>query len=642
MTSELTKRKRIIDVRHPIYIHDELYWEEWRMCYEGGPDYVQQYLKKFSERETDADFETRKFYTPIPSYAKGAVNDIRNSIFQRLRDVVRRDGSPAYMKAAAGEGGGVDNKGSSMQSFFGIEVLTELLVMGRVGVYVDMPKLRGLTLADVGDARPYMYKYRVEDILSWSLQKPEEPGQFSAVLLRDAGIKYNQGYSFGGELPDGEFVRYRYMWIDPDSRKVKMVLYDDEAIPINLDGYPTDDVIELGLDRIPFTLMDIGGSILKDVYKHQVALLNLGSSDVAYALKANFPFYTEQKDMRNVGEHLRMNVSDEGSTTTSDNTRPGNEVRVGATQGRAYDLKAERPGFIHPSPEPLMASIKLQEKLEDDIRKLVNLSVQNKLGQQAISAEAMRMSDQGLEAGLSYIGLVLEGGERDVAKFWAAYENADAEKRQIATVKYPDRYSLKDDVDRISEAQELSKLMYAVPGRTVKKELSKGIVTVLLSGKVSTDRIDEIFSEIDDAEYTTSDPEIIIKAQEAGLVGEETASIALGFSDDEYIEARQDHVDRATRILEAQAGVSLKAKMAEAELMAQMSGQPQAPGGRTAGGKPAVELPKNPGARGLNDLALEGGEGRREKQEANDRTFETDKAKPVRGEGKKLNKGETT
>lgn len=635
MTDGLQKRKSIIDVRHPKYVHDDLYWLEWRMCYESGPDYVTRYLKKFSERETDADFESRKFYTPIPAYAKAAINDIRNSIFQRLRDVVRRDGSSAYMKAAAGELGGVDNKGSSMQSFFGIEVLTELLVMGRVGVYVDMPRLYGETLADIGDARPYIYKYRVEDILSWAIRKPEEPGEFSAVLLRDCGINYNAGYAFGGELPDSEFTRYRYMWIDPMTGKVKMQLFDEEAIPINLDGIASTEVIDLNLDRIPFTMLDINGSLLKDVYKHQIALLNLGSSDVAYALKANFPFYTEQKDMRNVGEHLRMNVSDEGSTTTSDNTRPGNEVRVGASQGRAYDLKAERPGFIHPSPEPLMASIKLQEKLEDDIRKLVNLSVQNKTGQQAISAEAMRMSDQGLEAGLSYIGLVLEGGERAVAEYWAAYEDVDPGARKIATVKYPDRYSLKDDVDRINEAQELSKLMYAVPGRTVKKELSKGIVTVLLSGKVNTDKIDTIFNEIDEAEYTTSDPETIIKAQEAGLVGEETASIALGFSDDEYLEARRDHVDRATRILEAQAGVSLKAKIAEAELMAQQGGQPA-----RQGGKSGVELPKNAGARGVNDLALESGEGKREREEANDTTFKAEKAKPVRGEGKKLEKGE--
>lgn len=628
------KQKRIIDVRHPSYIHDELYWQEWRECYEGGPYYVERNLKKFSERETDADFESRKFFTPIQSYAQSAVDDIRNSIFQRLCDVVRRDGSRAYMQAVAGEDGGVDNKGASAQSFFGIDVLTELLVMGRVGIYVDMPRLYGESMADVGEARPYVYKYSVEDILSWAVRKPEDPGEFSALLLRDVGINYNQAWSFGGELPDGEFVRYRYMWIDKNTGKVNMKLYDDECIPIDLDGKPIidGDVIELNLTRIPFVMPSIGSSLLKNVYKHQVALLNLGSSDVSYALKANFPFYTEQKDLRDVGAHLKMEVSDEGTTVTSENTRPGNEVRVGSVQGRAYPKDTDRPGFIHPSPEPLMASMKLQEKLEDDIRKLVNLAVQNKVGQRVTSAEAMKLSDQGLEAGLSFIGLVMENAERQVAQHWAAYENVDPKKRNVAVVKYPDRYSLKDDGDRIKEAQELSNLMYSVPGRTVKRELAKCIVTVLFSGKVNTEMMDNIFSEIDASEYTTSDPETIIRAHEAGIVGDETASKALGFSDEEYEQAQEDRVKRATEVLEAQAAVGLRAKIAEAEyLRGQSATQP------LDIGRGGVEVGiENAGARGVDELALTNDEAASEREDEL-----TGESKPVRGEGKSLDKGET-
>ena len=40
--------------------------------------------------------------------------------------------------------------------------------------------------------------------------------------------------------------------------------------------------------------------------------------------------------------------------------------------------------------------------------------------------------------------------------------------------------------------------------------------------------------EIDTAHYTTSDPQTIILAAQAGLVGEKTSSMALGFDDDEY------------------------------------------------------------------------------------------------------------
>ena len=75
------------------------------------------------------------------------------------------------------------------------------------------------------------------------------------------------------------------------------------------------------------------------------------------------------------------------------------------------------------------------------------------------------MDNSGLEAGLSYIGLVLEGAERRIADYWAAYEEKNPAKRQLPVIEYPDRYSLKTDDDRIEEAGKLSKLMGEVPGR---------------------------------------------------------------------------------------------------------------------------------------------------------------------------------
>jgi hypothetical protein len=600
-------------IRHPAYLEDQMSWHDWRDTYDGGDRFVRKNLRRFSNRETPADFADRKFCTPIQSFAKVAVNDVRNSIFQRLRDVYRREGSENYMKATAGEIGGVDNKGASMQQFLGIDVLTELLVMGRAGVYTDMPTLSGYhSMADEGNARPYNYMYKVEDILSWTVAKPEEPGEFTAILLRDQGIDYNQGFVPGVRLPCGGFIRYRFLWIDPVDRKVRMKLLDDKDGLLDWDGNTItsgDGITRLELDRIPFTMLDIGGSLLKDVYKHQVALLNLGSADVSYALKANYALFVEQRDMRAVGTHLKKSIDDDGTSNTSDNSKPGVEARTGVTYGRQYDMKADAPSFIHPSSEPLLASMKLQEKLEDDIRKLVNLAVQNKTGQRAISAEAMKLSDQGLEAGLSYIGLVLEGAERRIAEHWAAYENKNPSKRQIATIKYPDRYSLKNDEDRIKEAKELAELMYTVPGTDVKKELSKNIVTALLSGKANTKTIDGIFAQIDKSNYATSDPETIIRAHEAGLVGEQTASIALGFGPEEYLQARKDHIARAEAIMKAQQA-----------------------------GK--EESNDDMAARGLPDLDPDKKSGKGERDEANDTTLKVSKKSPDRGEGKDLNKGE--
>jgi len=581
-----------------MYFHDQLNWTEWRDVFDGGDNYTRKYLQKFTERETDQEYQNRLSLTPTPSYAKTAVTDIRNAIFQRMRDITRIGGSSNYNKAVAGEMGGVDLKGNTMNGFIGVDVLTELLVMGKVGVYVDMPVLSGPTLADIGGAKPYLYRYQVEDILAWSTAYQDDPNKFSAVLLRDTGYDFAQHAMYGIKLPVKEYLRYRLLWLD-DSGFVNLQFFNQDGEVIDSHGNITADLnpTVLELRQIPFVLFDIGDSVLKDVSKHQAALLNLGSSDVAYALKANYPFYTEQADLRDIGSHLRHGVNEDGTATTGGQRASEHEIKVGATQGRRYGMNAERPGFIHPSPEPLKASIQLQEKLEDDIRKLVNLAVNNKIGTRVSSAEALKMSDQGLEAGLSYIGMGLEHGERKLANFWSAYEEKRPEKRKVPTIKYPDRYSLKTDVDRIDEAERLSKLTFTVPSQTAKREIAKNVVAKLFTGYIDTETMDKITSEIDKSHYATSDPNIIVQAAAAGLVSEKTASQALGFSADEYLQARIDHAERAKRILEAQSE-----------------------------GKEA--------ARGVPDMSASRGEGSAERAEATDTTLKDSKEKPERGEGK--------
>jgi hypothetical protein len=119
--------------------------------------------------------------------------------------------------------------------------------------------------------------------------------------------------------------------------------------------------------------------------------------------------------------------------------------------------------------------------------------------------------------------------------------------------------------------------------------------------------MDRINNEIDAADYTTSDPDTIIKAKESGLVGEQVASMALGFRANEYKQAREDHMDRIIRIAEAQ----------------------------TSGSEPANGALKNPASRGMPDLSGDPAEESKGEKEASRNTDTKDStAKPVRGEGK--------
>lgn len=592
----------VVETRHPSYLSSITDWQKWRICYNGGEEFRRQYLRKFTQREDAKDFQARQEMTPIPTYARVAINDVRNAIFQRMRDITRRGGSLAYQQAVNGLNLGVDLRGNTMNGFLGIKVLTELLIMGRVGVYVDSPRVSNtVTLADAQSFRPYLYFYPIEDILSWTCAKPDEPSTFQALLLRDVVLNFDQQTY----LPTTTVERFRRLWINQETGKVNLQFLDVAGNPVDRDGKPVASVEALELDRIPFVLLDIGDSMIKDVVHHQIALLNLVSSDVNYALLSNFPFYIEQTDGRSGGSYLKNEVGQDGTATAGGQPGTDGDIRVGATQGRTYDMKANPPGFINPSSEPLKASMDLQAKLEDDIRKLVHLAVANTANR--ATAESKSIDNQGLESGLSYIGLVLEAAERQIVEFWAAYEERNVALRDVATIKYPDRYSLKTDADRISEASNLVKLMYAVPGQKVKRELAKAIVMALLGGKISVADIQSIFDEIDTAPYATSSPETIISAVEAGLCGEQTGSMALGFGNKEYLQARKDHALRAIRVLQAQT---------------------------TGGVAGQGTVNSDPAARGVPDLSVNRAAGEAERAASRDTTLNDTIVLPVRGPGK--------
>lgn len=530
-------------IRHPDYQWDSLEWELYRDTFRGGEDYLDRYLCKWSERETQADYLVRKSITPIPTFAKAALLDIRNSIYQRLSDIDRSGGSDAYKLAVNGERGGVDRKGSSMNSFVGIEVLTELLVMGRVGVFVDAPAVVPTTMA-TATASPYLYVYPIEDIISWTYESPENPGQFKAVLLRDWSVCMNS--SLGVDLPSGRETRFRLVWKDDVTGKVHYKLMDEQQNVIPLPNSGPDGSVMMDIEEVPFLMPTIGDSLLKDVASYQKALLNLISSDVSWTIKSNIPFLTIQTDGRAAASHLK-HPGDDGT--------PGSQPSSGATEsvggkGRYYGMNEERPGFIAPPTEPLRASMDLQEKLEDNIRSLINLAVSNKIGSRTESAEAKKISSQGLEAGLSYIGLVLQQAEQQISNFWANYENYVSPKP--AKIAYPNRYTLKSDDERIKEAKELLELADRLPSLTARKTLACRALRALLGGHESSQEIETCVREVKAAKYVNGNPDSVIAAQMAGLVGDETASMALGYAKGESEKAKADHAERAARVVIAQ------------------------------------------------------------------------------------------
>ncbi len=550
----------IPEITHPEYDNMIVDWNKWRFTMEGGDNYVEQFVKQFSKLEDPDEFAARKAITPIPAFAKSSVIDIKNAIFQRLIDVKRADGPASYRNVIDGSNLGVNLLGDSMDSFIGRIILPELLSMGKVGIYVDMPLIPdNLSVADrSADTRPYIYMYQTEDIRSWAWQNINERSELSALLLRDRIFAVDPIT----RLPVEEKERFRWYWIDfvDGKPRVFVQFFDDDGNKILPDGmHDEQSTIMLDIPKIPFIILELSNSLLTDIANHQIALVNLSSSDINYAVKSNFPFYTEQFDPRWESANTR-------GPAPGTNTGAGDEAKIaagatgttGAAAGRKYPKGLERPQFIHPSSEPLTVSIEKQEQLKKEIRQLMNLNISN-LQPTRTSGEARAYDERPLESGLSYIGLELEYGERRIESFWAMYEGV----KSNATIVYPQTYSLRTIAERRTEAESLDKIKETVPSKTFRSELTKKQADITIGTEVSLETMEKINSEIDAADAPSGNVDAIQKDVEMGLVSVETASQARGYQKGEVTKAKADHAERLARIKEAQTAVDPEAQDAQ-------------------------------------------------------------------------------
>lgn len=522
---------QIQSIKHPDYIAEVNKWIKFRATYTAGKAFVEEYLVMFSTKEDLIDFANRKKISYCPAHAKSAINDIKNAIFQRLIETKREGGSASYRSAISGKDGGVDFAGNSMNGFIGREVLPDLLSIRKIGIFLDKSTIsKSATKRDTVNIRPYLYTYAAEDILSWSF---DEENVLTAVLLRDNVEVVDE--TFG--LTVGTKIEYRYLTLE--NNKVIVKFY-------NSDGKELDKSTTINIPRIPFVIGEISQSLLEDVADYQITLVNLASSDTNYCFKANYPFYVEQVNMLQRFAHLRQANATDGTAEEAE-VAEEQQTKAGVSQGRLYGKDLNQPAFIHPSAEPLLASMQKQDRMEMEIRQLVNLAVSNVTPRNS-SAKNKELDDKPLEAGLSNIGIELEHVERQIAVIWSLYESHTDD----TIVIYPSTYTLKTDEERYDEANTLTELMPKVPSLAYQREMAKRIVGLTVGIRTSSDELNKMYKEIDQVKVVVVDPSVIRADHEAGFIGTELASEARLYPEGEWEQAAKDHAERATRILAAQ------------------------------------------------------------------------------------------
>lgn len=561
---EQTTALEMIGRRHPSYNYDELLL--YRRTYERGDDFVQAYLRKhyFEDKDTWAD---RKNLTYNPAFAAEAVDEYVRAIVQRAPDISRVGGSKEYLQLVEGHNGGIDRQGSTMNAFMASKVTSELLAMGSVAIYVDNDVIAGKTIADARGKYPFIFRYRAEDILNWR-HNPENPQELTAILLRE----YHEDMDYFG-LTKGILVRYRHVMQEPDGRIIVRI-FDDKGKMLKTTSQNT---------LFPVVLSSLAHSLLRVTSRYQIALLNLASSDLYYAWASNFPIYTEQyeplamdrlKETRDSEQDKPLPVAPIISTVGDEEdygpspeevlaslppgpaTTEQKRIKVGTSHGRLYPKGTERPGFIHPSSDPLKISMEKEEQLKREMRQLTALAVTQLEPQKQASAESRAYDNLGLEAGMAFIAQELQSIEIKIAAIWHSYEK----KRETTKVKYPDKYNLKSDEDRREEAKQLKELHQAVPSRAFQEEVSIMIALTLFKDKVTPERLEEMVKEIKKAPGLTSDPDILQADHESGAISNETYSLLRGYKSGEHVQAQKDHLERIKAVAEAQAAASNEAR----------------------------------------------------------------------------------
>ncbi|MDH3443227.1 MAG: hypothetical protein OEN50_04825, partial [Deltaproteobacteria bacterium] len=537
-------------------------WELFRDVLIGGDYFAQKYVRQMPG-EPDLDFNSRKLLTYNPGHAATAVYEVRDSIFQRM-DAVRRSGGPAnYGKSVAGMLGGVDLNMSTMNFFMGEKVLTELLFMGRVGIFVDSPDnevLRELSLEETRDMHPYLYIYKAEDIVNWEWFLRDNELQLRYLRLRlrrDQGLYPTSNTGFGG-AGDAFEAEFRDFFVD-DSGQVFTVQMDKDLNPLS-------EPILTTADRIPFVWLEMAAPLLRDVARYQIALLNLESTDIGFLHSTNFNILARKYDpYSEFANQMRASTitdplpPEPDDTTTStdrvdDPTRKGanpTQLPIGSSDGLQVHKDVDYPQYLFPSDVPIRASMDKQENIKKDIKRLVNKAASAARSRFSVRGGATsnytQGDESGLNTGLSAIGNIMETAERQAGRIWRNYEPGPH-----ISVHYPRRYSLRTDDERRKDANDYIESSNLVPVHEFRKHMQQEAATIYLSGKVSDAELDTVLEKISQSEFPTADPKQLRDDVELGLVSRGGASEARGYADGEADKAEEERVVRDSAKMAAQ------------------------------------------------------------------------------------------
>ena len=557
-------QKKIVDSIHPEYAAMVEQWIKWRLVYDGGTEFIDKFLFEYSKREKSEDFEIRRQLTYNENHAASIINIIRNAMTAKLPEVVRR-GDPIYETIMRSD---VDMQKSSMTTFLGLEVLPLLLSQGKRFIGVDAPEVLGIegqprtraddTMAD----RPYVWAFDAEDMHSWS---HDSDGNFLSTLTKETVDVLDERT----RLVTDTKTQFRLMQRVGDGFQMEQIggegVLSGAGVLVTIldkDDKVTESPRLLQISRIPIVELRLVDSLLKDIAEMQIAMLQLSSADMTFLFRGNFPIFTKQSTtktnaLKPRGSKKRVDsfdeeISERDRITTRD-ARP-NVQEAGVGSGVGYEEKMDRPDFIAPPTENVKVSMEKQDRLAKGMRMLVDLALISMSVKAAEQSGKSKEADRvGTEAGLSYIGTVLETGDREVASLMHEFLSKDGKTEH--EVKYPEGFSLKTAEDRQKEAETLRGQRSAVQSPTFAKSVDKRIAEISLRGIATPEEIKAVQDEIDVAPYIDDDPQrskVVLEDVKAGVVSKRRATVLRAHEESEAAAVMDEEEERMNRAISGQ------------------------------------------------------------------------------------------
>lgn len=499
-TSAVKKKGQISGAVHPEYKRHNGDWLLWRLAYEGGPEFITAVLKRYSRRENFIDYRERLELAFNPAHVTKALNRYRNAILAAMHEV-KREGDPLYLDWCQTN---VDLKKSSMTAFMGLQFLPLLMAQGKRFIVIDAPpKEDGESRAD-DPSLPWAWCVDSTAVKNWSY---DSDGCLKAIAILE---------DVDSEDPETGLVtdcssRTRYYRMLPTSEDV-FAPTGEGMTPVQgpgvllrfLDKEDKDlqqPVVLQDFERLPVVEARLIQALCKDVAGHAKALVNLNSTDVNFLFKGNFALFVKQRDksatgIKPVNKHNAVIPGRE--TEVQDRTIDGEDQRpstdVGANKGMYYDMKSEKPSYVAPGTENLLASMAKQKEIRDEIDQLLDLSMASQSkGKLQQSGASKSMDRVDLDAGLGYIGQVMETAEREVSEVFHFFLGS----KVAAHVKYPATYSIKTEEERLEDANKLFAVADKVYEPIAQAELHKRGAEILLGTLVDSTTLDKIMTAID-------------------------------------------------------------------------------------------------------------------------------------------------